>query len=66
MNKWFFSAGSDGTIHMQARCEDDAGNLGDAYDRVKPGESFDNISYAELLAAKSGVLTWDGARWHIG
>ncbi len=53
---WHFTTDDKGLIQLQARFKGPDGTVRDAYDEVKPGENFRNLTYDELKRAGAGTI----------
>lgn len=60
----FYFTTIDGTVHLDARVEDDD-VIGDAHFEVAKGEEFYGIGYDELVAAGNGVVEVEGNKGRI-
>ena len=59
--KWFFYRVGTG-IEMRARAESEDGAVGDAFHRMRWGESpFYGVTFSEFRKARAGVLEVDDA-----
>jgi hypothetical protein len=45
-----------GLIHLRARFEGPDGIVGDAFDEIKPGQNFRNLTYDQLKRAGAGTI----------